>query len=208
MESQKHASPSPLAYKGYLRLYLSALLAHLSSLVFLFLGSFAMAKLEVQSTPRENALPTLAKLGSEVPMGLSQEEVVCIASGWIRAFQEACKSGPSEVLAVFLPDLPGYPPFWRDILALTWDFRTFQGGEAISKFLVDRASFLSQMSEFALRPGSVDLQQPYPDITWIQAVFTFSTDHAECMGVVRLVPMPDQSWKAHTVFTNMQVRIA
>ncbi|KZP29876.1 FAD/NAD(P)-binding domain-containing protein [Athelia psychrophila] len=163
-----------------------------------------MAKLEVQSTPRENALPTLAKLGSEVPMGLSQEEVVCIASGWIRAFQEACKSGPSEVLAVFLPDLPGYPPFWRDILALTWDFRTFQGGEAISKFLVDRASFLSQMSEFALRPGSVDLQQPYPDITWIQAVFTFSTDHAECMGVVRLVPMPDQSWKAHTVFTNMQ----
>jgi hypothetical protein len=77
-----------------------------------------------------------------------------------------------------------------------------------TSLLVPHASFVSQMSEFALRPGSAELQQPYPDIVWIQAVFTFSTDHAKCMGVMRLVSMPDRSWIAHTVFTTMQVGTA
>lgn len=153
----------------------------------------------------ENILPTLSKLGSEVPIGLSENEIANIASEWICAFQEACNPNPQNLLALFLPDRPEHPPFWRDILALTWDFRTFRGKNVIAKFLADRASSITQMSTLKLRPGSAELQRPYPDIVWIQAVFTFSTDHAKCTGVVRLVPMPDQTWKAHILFTNMDV---
>jgi cation diffusion facilitator CzcD-associated flavoprotein CzcO len=44
-------------------------------------------------------------------------------NGWLARLNEACSTGePSRVAALFTPD--GH---WRDILALTWDYRTFSG---------------------------------------------------------------------------------
>ncbi|KAG8220291.1 FAD/NAD(P)-binding domain-containing protein [Butyriboletus roseoflavus] len=149
------------------------------------------------------SLPTLQRLSSQVPADFTQEKASAIATRWIKSFQGLCQSNPCRVVDLFLPDHPDHPPFWRDILALTWNFRTFAGGETISEFLRDQASVLRQICD--CKPlEHAQLQQPWPDVAWIQAVFTFSIDLAHCMAVVRLVPMPDNSWKAHTVFTNMQ----
>ena len=150
-------------------------------------------------------LPTLPKLDSQVSPDISQEEVSNIATRWIQSFQDLCRSNPRRVVDLLLPDHPEYSPFWRDILALTWNFRTFANGEAISKFLHDQASVLRQICDCKLLTEHVGLQRPWPDVAWIQGVFTFSTNFAHCMAVVRLMPLPDGSWKAHTVFTNMQV---
>jgi hypothetical protein len=152
------------------------------------------------------SLPTLYKLNSQVPPDISQEKVFDIATRWVQNFQELCQSNPCQVVDLLLPDHPEHPPFWRDILALTWNFRTFANGETISKFLRDQASVLRQICDCNLSAEHVELQRPWPDVVWIQSVFTFSTDLAHCMAVVRLVPLPDNSWKAHTLFTNMQVR--
>lgn len=151
------------------------------------------------------SLPTLHKLSSQVPSDFTQEKVSNVATCWIQSFQELCQSNPCRVVDLLLPDHPDHSLFWRDILALTWNFRTFAGGETISKFLRDRESVLRQICDCKLLAEHTQLQQPWPDVAWIQGVFTFSTDLAYCMAVVRLVPLPDNSWKAHTVFTNMQV---
>ncbi|OJA14210.1 hypothetical protein AZE42_11318, partial [Rhizopogon vesiculosus] len=50
----------------------------------------------------------------------------------------------------------------------------------------------------------VELQRPYPDLAWIQAFFDFETTVSLTSGVFRLVPLADGSWKAHTIFTNLE----
>lgn len=152
------------------------------------------------------SLPTFFELNSQVPPDISQEEISNIATRWVQNFQELCQSNPCQVVDLLLPDHPEHPPFWRDILALTWSFRTFASGETISRFLRDQASVLRQICDCNLLAKHVELQRPWPDVAWIQGVFTFSTDLAHCMAVVRLVPLSDNSWRAHTLFTNMQVR--
>ncbi|KAG1871290.1 hypothetical protein DFJ58DRAFT_763180 [Suillus subalutaceus] len=93
--------------------------------------------------------------------------------------------------------------FWRDILALTWDFHTFQSTPSVKKFLADQLPLFT-LSSFKLRNDLVELQRPYPDIAWIQAFFDFETTVGIASGVFRLVPLADGSWKAHTVFTNLE----
>lgn len=151
------------------------------------------------------SLPSLDKLGSQVPPDFTQEKVSNIATRWIQNFQESCQSDPCQVVDLLLPDHLDHTLFWRDILALTWNFRTFTGRKTITKFLQDQASVLRQICDCKLLAEHTQLQQPWPDVAWVQVVFTFSIDLAHCMAVVRLVPLSDSSWKAHTIFTNMQV---
>ena len=39
---------------------------------------------------------------------------------------------------------------------------------------------------------------------WIQAFFTFSTAVGTASGILRLVPVPCDRWKAHTIFTSLE----
>jgi hypothetical protein len=57
---------------------------------------------------------------------------------------------------------------------------------------------------FKLREDLVELQRSYPDIAWTQAFFDFETTGGIASGVFLLVPLADASWKAHTVFTNLE----
>ncbi|KAG2090630.1 uncharacterized protein F5147DRAFT_787192 [Suillus discolor] len=75
---------------------------------------------------------------------------------------------------------------------------------AISCFLFTDQLPLFTLSSFKLREDLVELQRPYPDIAWIQAFFDFETTVGIASGVFRLVPLADGSWKAHTVFTNLE----
>ena len=91
---------------------------------------------------------------------------------------------------------------WRDILALTWDIRTFDGATRIRQFLSDRLS-ISKMQRFKPK-GPPVLQKPAPDLAWIVAMFEFENDVGLCSGVVRLVPTSDGKWRAYTIFTNLE----
>ena len=64
---------------------------------------------------------------------LTMEQARAIADQWLADFQGAIDAGdPAAAAALFLPD--GY---LRDLLALTWDLRTFSGREAITEALKD-----------------------------------------------------------------------
>jgi ketosteroid isomerase-like protein len=141
-------------------------------------------------------LPTLDKLRSKVPANVDASEV---ARQWLESFASHVRSADIDgIIDLFTEDA-----YFRDVLALTWDFRTFEGTHAIKKFLEDRLSE-AKPSSFKLKDDFLDLVQPYPDIAWIQALFGFETNVGLCSGVLRLVPMADGRWKAYTMFTNLE----
>jgi hypothetical protein len=77
--------------------------------------------------------------------------------------------------------------FWRGILALTWNFRTFYSHNHIRQFLVDRLA-TTKLSTLQLDTKSATLARPYPDTAWVQAFFTFLTAVGTGSGILRLVP--------------------
>ncbi|KAI0933038.1 hypothetical protein AcW1_000021 [Taiwanofungus camphoratus] len=140
------------------------------------------------------ALPTLDKLGASLQPDLDVQKV---ASEWFRAFSQYISANDIDgILGISLEDV-----WWRDMLALTWEFRTFHGAPKVKTFLQDR---LTAANVSSLELGDVALKQPYPDLAWIQSFFTFETDVGIASGVFRLVPSSTGIWKAFTIYTNLE----
>ncbi|TFK48084.1 FAD/NAD(P)-binding domain-containing protein [Heliocybe sulcata] len=146
------------------------------------------------------SLPTLNILGvKELPSGLN---VLDIARKWMQTFKQNVSSCDVEaILSLFVEDA-----LWRDLLSMTWDFRTFQGKSRIRQFLLDRLP-ASKFTSVNLDESTVGLQRPYPDLAWVQALFDFEGQTGKGSGVFRLVPMAMSDgalqWKAHLILTNL-----
>ncbi|KAJ7730607.1 hypothetical protein DFH07DRAFT_848634 [Mycena maculata] len=141
-------------------------------------------------------LPTLDRLDATVPADL---DVSKVATKWMEEFSSFVQSGDVEgIVGLFVSE-----SHWRDMLALTWDFRSFHGLPAIHKFLTDRLAS-SKLTNFHVREELTVLQRPYPDIAWIRLYFDFETQIGLASGIVRLVPQPGSQWKAHCMFTNLE----
>ena len=141
-------------------------------------------------------LPTLDRLGASLAPDL---DVKLVAEEWFKSFSATASSGDATALsALILPD-----GFWRDMLALTWEFHTFHGTEKILAVLADRLA-LTKMHDLRLREAYVQLEQPFPDLAWISLMFDFATATGAATGIARLVPTASGAWKAHVVFTNLE----
>ena len=97
------------------------------------------------------AMPTLSKLGSPIIPG--NLDVNTIVSEWFASFSTYASGGDVEGLLSIIVDssfasnifnskgndapsnASDIPVYWRDLLALTWDFRTFEGVPRIKDFL-------------------------------------------------------------------------
>ena len=180
--------------------------------------------------PADTPLPTLSKLGNpSIPADLDAEK---IATEWLSSFANFAEQGEVNGILSLIPDshctsskdsasndahdhatTTDFAVYWRDMLALTWDFRTFEGTSKIKQFLVDRLSKPKTISNFQLQNGSqIRVAKPYPDLAWIQLSFTFETQFGLGLGIVRLIPIltdgPNLNervvvWKAHCIFTNL-----
>ncbi|KAI0055332.1 FAD/NAD(P)-binding domain-containing protein [Artomyces pyxidatus] len=145
---------------------------------------------------KQASLPTLDKLHVSLD---DKVDAPSVAQRWFDQFASAVEAGDvSAILNLFVEDV-----FWRDILAFTWDFRTFYGTPALRKFLQDRLE-TTGVSKLKLDAASVQLQKPYSDIAWIQAFFSFDTQAGTASGVLRLVPTANGEWKAHAVATYLE----
>lgn len=141
-------------------------------------------------------LPTLGSLSATIPADIDARQV---ASNWFSAFSAALESVDVQaVTGLFLPQ-----SFWRDFLALTWDFRTFIGRDKIVQFLKDQLSVVG-VRNIKLKDDYLELQRPYDDVAWINALFDFETGVGICSGIARLVPTQDGNWKAYVMFTNLE----
>jgi hypothetical protein len=154
--------------------------------------------MSIASDPIPNTpLPTLDRLGATIPADLDVKKV---AIQWFTGFSDAITSSDTQALSsLFITDA-----FWRDILALTWDFRTFSGLPAITRFLSDRLPSV-HATAFKLRDdASLKLQRLFVDLAWIFVMFDFETDTGIGVGVARLVPNEIGEWKACSVFTHLE----
>ncbi|KAE9407932.1 hypothetical protein BT96DRAFT_54915 [Gymnopus androsaceus JB14] len=142
-------------------------------------------------------LPTLDRLGASLSPDVDAK---AIASEWFSSFSACVEASDVEgVVHLFMSE-----SYWRDILALTWDFRTFTGVNNIKEFLKDRLS-ISQLKAFKLRDEFLGIQRPFPDLVWISFMFDFEVGNTGiASGIGRLVPQADGSWKANCIFTNLE----
>jgi putative flavoprotein involved in K+ transport len=123
-----------------------------------------------------------------------------IAGAWLADFEATVRAGDTRAAAgMFLAD--GY---WRDILALTWDLRTFAGRDRIAAGLAAcRAA--RPPSGFWLEDIAPDMFERRTQGWTIEAFFTFETDIARCRGHIRLLADPQTGeWKAWTLLTAME----
>ena len=133
-------------------------------------------------------------LDKPLPADLNATE---IAQEWFSRFAPLVQSGDTAEIA----DLLAGDPFWRDILAITWDFRTFRGPTSIKEFLDQRLK-IANLTNLSLENATV-VQLP-GSIAWIQGIFTFEVGGFGLgSGVFRLIPTPDGPWKAFTVYTSL-----
>ncbi|PSS35578.1 hypothetical protein PHLCEN_2v1455 [Hermanssonia centrifuga] len=150
------------------------------------------------SPANKHSLPTLDKLGVSAPSEVDAEEV---ATQWLQTFEKYISSNDIDgILSLLTEDA-----WWRDLLAMTWDFRSFQGQDQIRQFLTDRLAG-AELKNF--KPTLNNLESPYDDLTWIRVHFTFDSRVGGGSGVLRLVPTKGKGgqtdWKAHSVFTNLE----
>ncbi|EJF58505.1 FAD/NAD(P)-binding domain-containing protein [Dichomitus squalens LYAD-421 SS1] len=140
-------------------------------------------------------LPTLERLGVQtVPADVDARK---IAQLWLDSFAKSAESGDIDgILSLFSSDA-----WWRDMLALTWAFRTFHTAPNIRKFLEDRLS-LNAPTNFKLT--NVKFENPYPDLAWILGQFTFQTKVGQCSGIFRLIPTAKGGWIGFTFYTNLE----
>ncbi|KAF8893478.1 hypothetical protein BD779DRAFT_1759690 [Infundibulicybe gibba] len=146
--------------------------------------------------PTDDFVPTLDKLGATVPEDVDAKAVT---AAWFKSFASSLESHDiDKVVGLFIEE-----SYWRDMLALTWDFRTFHGTSKIRQFLSDQLKEMKPRA-FELKDEYLGLQKPYPDIVWINAMFNFETETGLASGVLRLVPTASGDWKAFGVFTNLE----
>ncbi|TBU34305.1 FAD/NAD(P)-binding domain-containing protein [Dichomitus squalens] len=140
-------------------------------------------------------LPTLDRLGvSAIPADV---DVRNVAQLWLDSFAKYTESGDIDgVLSLFSSDA-----WWRDMLALTWAFRTFHTAPKIRKFLEDRLS-VNAPTNFKLTDAK--FQNLYPDLAWILGQFTFQTKVGQCSGIFRLIPTSEGGWIGFTFYTNLE----
>lgn len=144
----------------------------------------------------QRSLPTLDKLHAELP---EKVDALDVARKWLQEFAQRVKSDDvGKVVELFLPNA-----FWRDNLALTWEFRTFEGARPIHTFLEDRLR-VSKFENLKLNETYASFERPYPDLAWVQAIFDFETEVGLGKGVFRIVPTASGDWKAYTVYTSLE----
>jgi putative flavoprotein involved in K+ transport len=125
-----------------------------------------------------------------------------IASRWLADFGAALEQRDADKIGgVFLPD-----GWWRDLLALTWDLRTFRGVGPIIDALAPTLD-TSRPTGFRLTDGKEPVLVEVDENTkWVQAFFDFETAVARGSGFFRVMPTgtdADGPWKAWTVLTTM-----
>ncbi|KAI0762275.1 FAD/NAD(P)-binding domain-containing protein [Fomes fomentarius] len=147
------------------------------------------------TTESSALLPTLDRLGvNAVPTDVDAQKV---ASLWFDALAKYIQADDIDgVLSLFSPDA-----WWRDMLALTWAFRTFHGADKIRTLLQDNLA-LSKLSNLKLT--DVKFENPYPDLAWILGQFTFDSVNGGNSGIFRLVPTADGQWIGFTFYTNYE----
>ncbi|KAL3470485.1 hypothetical protein BJX99DRAFT_267399 [Aspergillus californicus] len=145
----------------------------------------------------------IIQLPATPEVDLAKADVCAIADTWIAVFGRHL-SGDD---AVPLHDLFHQYSWWRDMLAVTWDFRTIRGIDRISEFISTNQPRVGLNNLCLDTTGATEpkVETPVPGLTWITALFSFETEVGHGNGVFYLTQTDRNGpWKAYAVYTALQ----
>jgi cation diffusion facilitator CzcD-associated flavoprotein CzcO len=128
------------------------------------------------------------------------DNISIAAENWLAQFEAALAgTGDGSLTALFHPD-----SFWRDVLALSWNIQTINGGDAIVKEL--QACGPARPKNLAIDPArAAPRRATRAGTNSIEAIFKFETAVGRGNGILRLIP--DQAdgnrLKAWTLLTAL-----
>ncbi len=129
------------------------------------------------------------------------DDISVAADNWLGQFEEALTKPDDGLLkSLFHPD-----SYWRDVLALSWNIQTLNGGEAIVKALPPLARGIAP-GGFAVDPDRAAPRKVMRAGTnAIEAIFRFETRVGRGSGIIRLIPDADDGnrLKAWTLLTEL-----
>ena len=165
-----------------------------------------MAAVEVQIPPSNTVVPG-SQLLPTAPFPSSGPEpstsAESVASEWVSSFLQFLNENGGAATNLFVQESS-----WRDLLCMTWDFRTLQGPEKISSF-IKNSSKDSRITNLSL-DNSAPHRSPQilalGDLKVIQAFLKVETTIGRGDGLVRLVSDSNDGgrWKAFTLFTTLK----
>lgn len=143
-------------------------------------------------------LPTFKLQGN-----VSQLYARSITERWLRDFEDALKSNDRDKLGkVFVEDA------WiRDLLALSWDFRTLRSRDNVLDYLQENHKAgihtLRLRDHGAFQPT---FKKPYPGMQWVESMFDFESRYGSGKGMLRLVLDGDEGdeWKCYLIHFALQ----
>lgn len=146
--------------------------------------------------PPAASLPELCLRDGARPDEKAVSEIV---EGWIATLQQRLDQKDGADIS----DLFVVEAWWRDVIALSWDFHSKSGPAAISSYVRGSSAGFGQLK--VVREGGLapKLEEAY-GMHWIQAGFTFKTRFGSGKGIVRLANSAPSEWKAWTVMTQLE----
>lgn len=97
-----------------------------------------------------------------------------------------------------------FPGVWRDKLVFTWDYRSFNTPKNIEKAASDLFP-LTPTKNYKIIDPAPSVQRPYPDIAWLQVMYSFDTDIASASGALNIIKTNSgyKIWSLHTVIEGL-----
>jgi cation diffusion facilitator CzcD-associated flavoprotein CzcO len=129
------------------------------------------------------------------------KDIATDVESWLARFERAlAKPGDGLLETLFHPD-----SHWRDVLALTWDFSTFNGSDAILRELQAHAGRV-QPANFRIDPDrAAPRNVTRAGTNAVEAIFRFETAEGRGTGMLRLIPDAGDgnALKAWTLLTTL-----
>ncbi|PLB51483.1 putative flavo protein [Aspergillus steynii IBT 23096] len=93
---------------------------------------------------------------------------------------------------------------WRDKLVFSWDYRSFNTPGRIQRAASDLFP-RTPVRNFELIDPMPSVERPYPDLSWLQVMFSFHTDLVSASGALNLVNTKSgyRIWSLHTVIEGL-----
>ncbi|KAJ9132188.1 Flavin-containing monooxygenase [Pleurostoma richardsiae] len=149
-----------------------------------------------------NPLP-LHNEGSDITDFTAEDEEnkQAIAEDFVKELEQTIQAKDSETFAGLFLD----SGVWRDKLVFTWDYRTFNTPLKIQKAAADLFPRIPS-SNYRFIDPKPSIERPYPDLAWLQIVYSFDTDLAYASAVLNLVKTKSgyKIWTLHTVIEGLR----
>lgn len=146
--------------------------------------------------PPAAVLPSLTLCGGTPP---AKEAISKAVDDLLAALDKRLEQRPKAEIA----DLFVEEAWWRDIIALYWDFHTKSGIPAITAYLNESEAGFGQLR--AIHHGGLAPKLEVDDgLHFIQAGFTFRTKFGSGRGVLRMANVSPGEWRAWTVSTHLE----